>query len=212
MARLDGLEHGIPPGALRGATLDSAHTARVAAALVAGGTSLTSTLVVFDRLRAPLPVDAPTYRALPPALQQRSAAMLEAINGPFASACRAVRAVAAAGGRVLAGTDSYFLASYPGDVHRELELLVQCGLTPAQALAAGTRAPARWLGAADSLGAVAPGQLADLLVLGGDPLADVRNTWRIRAVVANGRLYPRAALDALVAGAARAPRSAVSDR
>lgn len=49
------------------------------------------------------------------------------------------------------------------------------------------------------LGTVAPGKLADLVLLDADPLADISNTMRIAAVIANGRLYDRAALDVLLA-------------
>lgn len=68
---------------------------------------------------------------------------------------RTVGAFARAGGTVLAETDAFVANVYPGDQHRELELLVGCGLTPAQALAAGTRNPARRLGA-DGVGTLAP--------------------------------------------------------
>ena len=72
------------------------------------------------------------------------------------------------------------------------------------ALRAATLGPARFLNATDSLGTVAPGKLADLVLLDADPLADIHNTARIRAVVAGGRLFDRDALDALLAGAERA--------
>jgi len=55
------------------------------------------------------------------------------------------------------------------------------------------------LHATDSLGTVAPGKLADLILLDADPLKNIANTMTIRAVVANGRYYDRAALDSLVA-------------
>ena len=55
------------------------------------------------------------------------------------------------------------------------------------------------LHATDSLGTIAPGKLADLVLLDADPLADITNTTTIRAVVANGRYVDRAALDRLLA-------------
>ena len=67
------------------------------------------------------------------------------------------------------------------------------------ALQTATLNPAQYLHAADSLGMVAPGKLADLVLLDANPLADIRNTRKIRAVVANGRYFDRAALDTLLA-------------
>jgi predicted amidohydrolase YtcJ len=105
-----------------------------------------------------------------------------------------------AGVLLLAGTDVGIPALIPGiSLHEELELLVEAGLTPLQALRTATINPARVLGHADSLGSVDVGKLADLVLLDGDPLADIRNTQRIRAVVADGRLYRRADLDRLLA-------------
>jgi hypothetical protein len=104
---------------------------------------------------------------------------------------------------LLAGTDAGALYTYPGSsLHEELAQLVRAGLTPAAALRSATLAPAEFLGATDSLGAVAAGKVADLVLLGADPLADIGNTRTIEAVVVRGRLLRRAALDSL---AGRAP-------
>ena len=73
------------------------------------------------------------------------------------------------------------------------------GLTPLEALQTATLNPAKLLHGTDSLGTVAPGKLADLVLLDADPLADITNTMAIRAVVANGRYYDRDALDRLLA-------------
>lgn len=109
------------------------------------------------------------------------------------------------GVRVLAGSDMANPFVYPGfSLHRELELLVRAGLSPLEALRAATLNPARFLGAADSLGTVAPRKLADLVLLDANPLADIRNTEKIRAVVTDGRYLDRARLDALLVEAARA--------
>jgi imidazolonepropionase-like amidohydrolase len=96
-----------------------------------------------------------------------------------------------AGVPLLLGTD-YIVAG--ADVHRELELLVLAGLSPAQALHAATVAPAAYAGLAGRRGAVAVGQAADLVLLDANPLADVRHTRRIAAVVFAGHLYDGAAL------------------
>jgi imidazolonepropionase-like amidohydrolase len=88
-----------------------------------------------------------------------------------------------AGVIILAGSDG----GKPGEsLHEELELLVASGLTAAQALRSATLEPARYLGAA-SLGAVEEGKTADLVILDGDPLADIRNTRKIVAVVLGGK-------------------------
>jgi imidazolonepropionase-like amidohydrolase len=110
--------------------------------------------------------------------------------------------MAAAGVPIMAGTDTTNPYCLPGfGLHDELELLVSAGLTPLQALQAATIQPARFLGKADSLGSVEAGKLADLVLLEGNPLVNISNTKRIRAVVANGRLFRRADLDRLLAEA-----------
>ena len=110
-----------------------------------------------------------------------------------------LRRMAAAGVGVLAGSDASdepFV--YAGaSLHDELALLVAAGLTPLQALQAATLNPAVFLGR-DDLGTVAPGKLADLVLLDADPLVDITNTQRIRSVVLNGRLLDRPTLDALL--------------
>jgi imidazolonepropionase-like amidohydrolase len=84
---------------------------------------------------------------------------------------------------------------FPGfSLHDELELLVRAGLTPLEALQAATRNPARYFGRLNDLGTVEEGKLADLVLLEADPLADVKNTRKIVAVVAGGRVLPREAL------------------
>jgi Amidohydrolase family len=108
-----------------------------------------------------------------------------------------------AGVGMLAGTDAsdepwVFAGS---SLHDELELLVQAGLTPLEALQTATLNPAKYLGATTTMGTIAPGMKADLIVLDADPLADIRNTQRIRSVVLRGRLLDRQALDGLLAEA-----------
>lgn len=93
----------------------------------------------------------------------------------------------------------------PGfSLHDELVLLVEAGLTPMQALQAATLTPARVLNKAKDLGSIETGKTADLVLLDGNPLDDIRHTQRIRAVVVNGKLLDRAALDRLLAEAERA--------
>ncbi len=98
-----------------------------------------------------------------------------------------------AGVKLLAGTDMPQAFVYPGfSLHEELKLLVRSGLTPLEALRAATYNPADFLGALDSLGTIAKGKLADLVLLDADPLTDIRNTRRISVVIANGRVFDAA--------------------
>lgn len=89
------------------------------------------------------------------------------------------------------GTDIWQI---PIGAHMELEQLVAAGLTPAQAIHAGTGGAARILGADESLGTIQVGKWADLVILDADPLADIRNTRRIWQVVHDGRLVDRPAI------------------
>jgi imidazolonepropionase-like amidohydrolase len=102
----------------------------------------------------------------------------------------------------LAGTDLSNPYVLPGfSLHDELAAFVAAGFTPLEALQSATLSPARYLNATDSLGTVAVGKLADLVLLDANPLTDIKNSSRIRAVIANGRLYERAGLDKLLADA-----------
>lgn len=101
---------------------------------------------------------------------------------------------------VLAGTDDGNPLVYPGSsLLEELSLLHEAGLTPLQALRAATLNPARFLHLEDRFGTVEAGKMADLVLLDANPLADIANTRRIDAVMLNGRLFDRTALDAMSA-------------
>ncbi len=115
---------------------------------------------------------------------------------------RLTLAMQKAGVSLLAGTDAMNPFVIPGfSLHDELALLVEAGLTPLEALRSATIAPAMFLHATDSLGTIDQGRVADLVLLDANPLADIHNTTRIRAVVLAGRLLERAALDSLLAAA-----------
>ncbi len=103
-----------------------------------------------------------------------------------------------AGVPILAGTDTTAPFVFPGSsLHEELALLVQAGLTPMQALQAATKLPAEFLGKQQTQGTIEQGKIADLLLLDADPLGDIHNTEKIRAVIVRGKLLDRNVLDEL---------------
>jgi imidazolonepropionase-like amidohydrolase len=105
---------------------------------------------------------------------------------------------------LMAGTDSAAPNVFPGfSLHEDVWYMVQAGLSPMQALQAATSTPARFLGFANQQGAIASGQRADLLLLDANPLDEIHNTQKIRAVVLNGKFLDRAALDELLTNAER---------
>jgi imidazolonepropionase-like amidohydrolase len=95
-----------------------------------------------------------------------------------------------AGVHLLTGTDAPLRNSPPGfGLHEELELFARGGLSPFEILRATTWEPASYFGMLDSLGTIAPGKLADPVLLDANPLVSIANTRRISVVVANGRVY-----------------------
>lgn len=109
------------------------------------------------------------------------------------------RQLHAAGVHFLAGTDTGNPFCFPGfSLHDELQLLVGIGLSPREALASATSEAARYLGIAAETGTIEVGKAASLVLLDADPLQDIANTRKIAAVVVDGRLYDRSALDALL--------------
>lgn len=107
----------------------------------------------------------------------------------------ATRAAHAAGVTICAGTDGMMPPpsrdSLPA-LHGEMELLVtRAGFTPLEAITAATLNSARAIGSASSLGSIATGKLADLVVLNANPLADIRNSRSIAFVVRGGVIHRR---------------------
>jgi imidazolonepropionase-like amidohydrolase len=99
-----------------------------------------------------------------------------------------LRLFRAAGGTIVAGTDAANQLLVPGgSLHTELELLVRAGIPPEEALLAATANAAKLL-RADSLGVIAPGNVADLVVLRGHPHQSIRNTRSIDRVMVRGVL------------------------
>jgi hypothetical protein len=122
----------------------------------------------------------------------------------FQQCLTAVRELHRAGVTVLAGTDVGTSYQIPGiSLHDELALLVQAGLSPMAALQAATRNPARAFNLMNQ-GTIAPGMRADLVLLDSNPLENIDNTRKIRAVVAGGRVFERKELDTILSDVQRA--------
>ena len=108
--------------------------------------------------------------------------------------CGRTTDMAKAGVQILTGCDGMIAGSC---VQEELEAFVRGGMTPANALKATTLNPAEYFGL-DHAGSVATGTVADLVLLDADPLADISNARRVRAVVLRGQLLDRESLDTLL--------------
>lgn len=115
-----------------------------------------------------------------------------------------------AGVPFLAGTDTppgvYIFPGY--SLHEELQRFVAAGFTPLEALQTATWNPARFWGIEEQFGTVEKGKMADLVLLGANPLQDISNTQKIAAVFVNGQFYSSKDLDKMLAGVEAAARRA----
>lgn len=110
-----------------------------------------------------------------------------------------------AGVLIILGTDAGDSFVFPGaSVHDELGELVEAGLSPAEALRAATLTSATYFGRTADFGTVQAGRFADLVLLDANPLDDIANSRRIRAVFQGGRSFDRAALDSMLVRAEKA--------
>ena len=109
----------------------------------------------------------------------------------FAKEIELVGALHRGGIPIVAGTDQ----SVPGySLHREIELYVQAGFTPMEAIQAATIVPARAMKVDKELGTVERGKRGDLILINGDPLQDIHNTRNVEYVITNGTMYHTAEL------------------
>lgn len=182
---------------------------------LANGTSYNPTLVVspnvlqyharaFDERAQPLAcADSATRakvaetRTMP---RRRSDAQLEAAAASRARAREIMQAnllrLHAAGVPIVMGTDAGNTFTLHGaSVNQEMEAMQAAGLSPMDVLVASTRNGARAMGRGDDLGTLERGKIADLVVLGADPTADIANVRRIEAVMRGGLLHERRALE-----------------
>jgi imidazolonepropionase-like amidohydrolase len=104
----------------------------------------------------------------------------------FQKEVEAVGVLHRAGIRIVAGTDQ----TVPGySLHREMELYVQAGFTPMEAIQAATLVPAQVMGLDKELGTIEPGKRADMIILTANPLNDIHNSRQVESVITNGTLY-----------------------
>jgi len=185
------------------AGFDSASLARVAGILAARNVIVVPTLVLhetFSRLDDPAVLSDTMLQVIPEEEQRRwnvtdMIARAGWTKDDFAAFRRSraaqdlfLRIFNAKDGRIAVGTDAANQMLIPGyAVHREMELLVGAGLTPGEAISAATRNGALLL-RVDSLGLIVPGNVADLVILERDPLADIRNTLSIDRVMIRGNM------------------------
>jgi imidazolonepropionase-like amidohydrolase len=192
-------------------TVDEAKIGPLAAATRAAGAWNTPTQVLIDNLYGGASIEEiaarPEMKYLPVAMREQWRKGAQQFRGPDFDPARGrrfvelrrrlLRALRDAGAGLLLGADAPQVYNVPGFATlRELESLVAAGLTPFQALQAGTRNPAIALGVPESFGTIEVGRRADLLLLEADPLSDIRNVWKRAGVVVAGRWLPAAELDA----------------
>ncbi|MGW5720751.1 amidohydrolase family protein [Amycolatopsis sp. NPDC003865] len=196
------------------------------ARLVGNETRLTPTLVVNKVMCSPASTFAhdPRLKYIPRNVRDNWAEQVR-IRTPvtpeeiarqdayFRAQVELVGAAHRAGVPLLAGTDCLNPYVFPGfSLHDELEHLVEAGLSPLRALQVATRDAAAFLGRSATAGTIAPGKVADLVLLDANPLTDIRAIRRIDTVVAAGRVFDRAALDHLLAGAEAATGASANAR
>jgi imidazolonepropionase-like amidohydrolase len=148
---------------------------------------------MLDDPDVPRTVDAGPVEAARQAA--RSSHVTQAERQDFERAMRNTRKLAAGGVLIGVGSDGGSALDFPGlTTHREIELLVEAGLSPMDAIVAATRNGGVALRKGDELGTVEPGRLADLMLVSANPLEDVRNLRKIDRLMLNGEWVDRAAL------------------
>lgn len=124
-----------------------------------------------------------------------------------------VRALHQVGAGILLGTDAAQAYHLPGfAVHEELAMLVEAGLSPYEALAAGTRNPALAMGKQGEFGTLEVGKRADLILLENNPLSDVRNLQKRSGVMLRGRWLPEAQLQSMLASLVDSYKPSLAER
>lgn len=185
------------------ARLDSSAVARTARSLARTRVTIVPTLVLHDmlsRLDNPIllsrpgmedvPDNAQSVRSVPSLLRRTGwrSGDFDAFRRSRRRQDQFVREYKRAGGAIAAGSDAANQLLIPGySLHEEMSLLVAAGLTPLEAITAATRRGAQLLNA-DSLGLLATGKVADLVVLNANPVRNISATRNIAMVILRGRV------------------------
>jgi Tol biopolymer transport system component len=164
---------------------------------ILGAAHMTMTPTLFPSMR--LLLEAEPAMRTDPRLALDPPWLRNQITGPqpapdISGTGKLVMDVQRAGGRIVAGTDQ----PEPMYLHSELAAYVRFGMTPYEALRAATAVPADFLGL--DAGVIAPGKLADIVLVQGDPLQDIANAHRVKRVIANGRMF---SIEDLLSGKAK---------
>lgn len=193
-------------------TWDDTLCTRVLDSLAASGMRVSPTLVVANFYTGNWPApDAPQMRMIPAEVRAawgrpdfRLEAMTDEVRALAEESIGLNRRIFLmahrAGVPILASTDASFANPYlfhGSSLLDELDLYVEIGLTPREALHTATVAPPRFFGLSDQDGTIAPGRRADLVLLDANPLQSLASLRRPRAVIAGGQVLDRAALDAI---------------
>jgi imidazolonepropionase-like amidohydrolase len=194
-------------------TWDAQRCANLARELARNRVAVVPTLMVSDfYLFKDPPEDDVRMRSVPTAVRaqwkqgdfrraQMTPEMLAEAPQSVALNWRVTKLLADSGVMLLAGTDATFanpILFHGYTLHDELERYVDAGLTVQQALLSATNNPGKFLKRGDLGGRISLRRKADLIVLNANPLQDIKATRAIHAVIANGRLFDRQALDAML--------------
>jgi len=202
--------------------VDDAKIEEVARATADAGVWNVPTQSLIENMALPTPPEElaalPSMRYMPPAtvegwvgakrdLLESTLYSAEAARVAVDVRRRLIKALHDAGAGLLLGSDAPQVFQVPGfSIHQELEILVEAGLTPYDALRAGTYNVAAYFDALDEFGIVEEGRSADLLLVEQNPLEDVRNVANLAGVMIRGRWVPAEEIDQRLEAIAAAVR------
>lgn len=128
------------------------------------------------------------FRANYSNMSKRMSANIEGTKVMLQGLQKTIRTIVAGGAHITAGTDSPILP-YGLSLHLEIQTYVDGGLSPFQALQSATIWAAESLGVEKDLGTIEAGKLADIIVVEGDPLKNIRDAWNVTTVMKNGMVW-----------------------